>query len=114
MYQLHAVQQAFIEYGGAQCGICTPGMVMAAVDSSSASESTRPKFARGCRNLVAALNMKIRISCTGMRETVMPELDYTTNFVIDHVLVSMKSNTLYAADWPGHSSRPRSTIDIDM
>jgi len=30
--QLHAVQQAFIECGGAQCGICTPGMVMAAVD----------------------------------------------------------------------------------
>ena len=30
--KLHAVQQAFIEYGGAQCGICTPGMVLAAVD----------------------------------------------------------------------------------
>jgi carbon-monoxide dehydrogenase small subunit len=30
--QLHAVQLAFIECGGAQCGICTPGMVMAAVD----------------------------------------------------------------------------------
>ncbi len=30
--QLHAVQQAFIECGGAQCGICTPGMVLAAVD----------------------------------------------------------------------------------
>ena len=30
--QLHAVQQAFIDYGGAQCGICTPGMVIAAVD----------------------------------------------------------------------------------
>src|SRR3954462_590783 len=29
--QLHAVQQAFIEHGGAQCGICTPGMVLAAV-----------------------------------------------------------------------------------
>jgi aerobic carbon-monoxide dehydrogenase small subunit len=29
--QLHEVQQAFIECGGAQCGICTPGMVMAAV-----------------------------------------------------------------------------------
>ena len=26
------MQQAFIECGGAQCGICTPGMVMAAVD----------------------------------------------------------------------------------
>ena len=30
--QMHAVQQAFIDCGGAQCGICTPGMVMAAVD----------------------------------------------------------------------------------
>jgi aerobic carbon-monoxide dehydrogenase small subunit len=29
--QLHGVQQAFIECGGAQCGICTPGMVLAAV-----------------------------------------------------------------------------------
>jgi carbon-monoxide dehydrogenase small subunit len=30
--ELHAVQQAFIEHGGAQCGICTPGMILAAVD----------------------------------------------------------------------------------
>ena len=30
--QLNAVQEAFIETGGAQCGICTPGMVMAAVN----------------------------------------------------------------------------------
>jgi aerobic carbon-monoxide dehydrogenase small subunit len=30
--QLHAVQQAFIACGGAQCGICTPGMVIAAVN----------------------------------------------------------------------------------
>jgi len=30
--QLHAVQQAFIDHGGAQCGICTPGMILAAVD----------------------------------------------------------------------------------
>src|SRR2546423_8272933 len=29
--QLHAVQEAFIECGGAQCGICTPGMVLAAI-----------------------------------------------------------------------------------
>jgi aerobic carbon-monoxide dehydrogenase small subunit len=29
---LHAVQQAFLTHGGAQCGICTPGMVMAAVN----------------------------------------------------------------------------------
>jgi aerobic carbon-monoxide dehydrogenase small subunit len=28
--RLHVVQQAFITHGGAQCGICTPGMVLAA------------------------------------------------------------------------------------
>jgi carbon-monoxide dehydrogenase small subunit len=30
--ELHVVQQAFIDHGGAQCGICTPGMVIAAVN----------------------------------------------------------------------------------
>lgn len=27
---LHKIQQAFIDHGGAQCGICTPGMLLAA------------------------------------------------------------------------------------
>jgi carbon-monoxide dehydrogenase small subunit len=29
--ELHPVQKAFYENGGAQCGICTPGMILAAV-----------------------------------------------------------------------------------
>jgi aerobic carbon-monoxide dehydrogenase small subunit len=29
---LHQVQSSFLECGGAQCGICTPGMIMAARD----------------------------------------------------------------------------------
>src|SRR5579863_1665904 len=29
---LHAVQQAFITHGGVQCGICTPGMILAALN----------------------------------------------------------------------------------
>jgi carbon-monoxide dehydrogenase small subunit len=28
--ELHPLQQAFLKCGGAQCGICTPGMLMAA------------------------------------------------------------------------------------
>ena len=28
---LHAVQRCFLETGGAQCGICTPGMILASI-----------------------------------------------------------------------------------
>jgi len=28
--QLNALQKAFLECGGAQCGICTPGMILSA------------------------------------------------------------------------------------
>jgi carbon-monoxide dehydrogenase small subunit len=30
--QLNTVQQAFLSFGGAQCGICTPGMILATVN----------------------------------------------------------------------------------
>jgi carbon-monoxide dehydrogenase small subunit len=29
--ELHPVQQSFLKHGGAQCGICTPGMTLAAL-----------------------------------------------------------------------------------
>ncbi len=36
---LHPVQQAFVEVGGAQCGICTPGMIMATIQLLSENPS---------------------------------------------------------------------------
>jgi carbon-monoxide dehydrogenase small subunit len=30
--ELHPVQQAFVEHHGLQCGFCTPGMILTAVD----------------------------------------------------------------------------------
>ena len=38
--RLHPVQQAFIDYGGFQCGICTPGQIMAA--KALLDENTSP------------------------------------------------------------------------
>lgn len=46
--QLHAVQQAFIECGGAQCGICTPGMIIAAVSLLEKTPNpTEPEIRNG-------------------------------------------------------------------
>lgn len=39
---LHPVQAAFVAHGGAQCGICTPGMVLAAVALLEAAPNPTP------------------------------------------------------------------------
>jgi len=36
--RLHKIQQAFLECGGAQCGICTPGMLMATAQLLESSQ----------------------------------------------------------------------------
>ena len=46
--ELHAMQQAFYEMGGAQCGICTPGMILAAayyLDHRDEAEDVREALA---------------------------------------------------------------------
>jgi carbon-monoxide dehydrogenase small subunit len=46
--RLHAVQQAFLTYGGAQCGICTPGMILAAVNLLARNpQPTEPQIREG-------------------------------------------------------------------
>lgn len=64
--QLHPVQEAFREHHGLQCGFCTPGMIMSAVDllqhNSSPSEREVREWLEGnlCRctgyhNIVKAI-----------------------------------------------------------
>jgi len=63
---LHPMQQAFHEKHGLQCGFCTPGMVMSAVDFASRNPSPQPEQVRawlegnfcrctGYQNIVAAV-----------------------------------------------------------
>ncbi len=45
---LHVLQEAFLECGGAQCGICTPGMILAAVHLlKEKPEPTREEIREG-------------------------------------------------------------------
>ena len=61
--KLHPLQQAFIEYGGLQCGFCTPGMILTAKtlldENASPTEEEIIQFMQGniCR-------------CTGYKKIV--------------------------------------------
>jgi carbon-monoxide dehydrogenase small subunit len=43
---LHVLQQAFLECGGAQCGICTPGMILAAAHLLNGKPEPTPEEIR--------------------------------------------------------------------
>ncbi len=42
--KLHPVQEAFRENHGLQCGFCTPGMIMTAVDMIRRIPDARPRY----------------------------------------------------------------------
>ena len=56
--ELHPIQQAFLNCGGAQCGICTPGMLMAA--THLLANNSRPNMAEIREGLAGNL-----CRCTG-------------------------------------------------
>jgi aerobic carbon-monoxide dehydrogenase small subunit len=58
--ELHPLQQAFLHCGGAQCGICTPGMLMAA--TQLLANNPRPTVAEIREGLAGNL-----CRCTGFK-----------------------------------------------
>ena len=62
--RLSTVQEAFLEYGGAQCGICTPGMILAAIhllNKKPRADDWR-KFRRAFQAICAAARGTFRFS----------------------------------------------------
>jgi carbon-monoxide dehydrogenase small subunit len=61
--RLHPVQEAMIAHGGVQCGMCTPGMLMAA--AYLASNNARPTESQARRAIAGNL-----CRCTGYARIV--------------------------------------------
>lgn len=61
--QLHPIQEAFMEFGGLQCGICTPGMIL----SAKALLDENPKPSKEEIRFALAGNL---CRCTGYQKIV--------------------------------------------
>jgi carbon-monoxide dehydrogenase small subunit len=77
--ELHAIQNAFIEDGGAQCGYCTPGMLMmskALLDENPAPSEEDIRFALSgnlCRCTgYAKIIQAVQDAATMMRNKTVP------------------------------------------
>ena len=61
--ELHPVQKAFVEYGGLQCGYCTPGIILSAVGFLESGEEPTEE------NIKHALGGNL-CRCTGYSKVV--------------------------------------------
>ena len=76
---LGAIQRAFVEYGGAQCGICTPGMILAAEGAAfdRVGAADRVRCARG----LGGQHLSLHGICPHLRECP-PSDRARTGFVV--------------------------------
>ena len=81
---LHPLQQAFLDCGGAQCGICTPGMLMAATQLLSINP--HPNLAEIREGLAGNL-----CRCTGFKR------------IFDSVTAAAAERQLQATEQPAHA-----------
>ena len=61
--KLHPMQKAFLDHGGTQCGMCTPGMI---VSAAAWAASAGPKTEAACRKALAGNLCR----CTGYQHIV--------------------------------------------
>ncbi len=71
--RLHPMQTCFIQEGGAQCGICTPGMILAAVayanDPDSAEDAREALAGNLCRCTgYTRILEAVRVAMVGMKK----------------------------------------------
>ena len=71
---LHTIQQAFIDHGGFQCGICTPGQVMGTYPLSPKTS----QLARTDKNHVKIFNLAEHLKCqnqTQLQSLTLSQVD---------------------------------------
>ena len=81
---LHPLQQAFLDCGGAQCGICTPGMLMAATQLLSINP--HPNLAEIREGLAGNL-----CRCTGFMR------------IFDSVIAAAATQSVHPTEQPAHA-----------
>ena len=131
--QLTDLQRAFHEYGAAQCGICTPGMLMAAVDLFKRNETPNEEQimdamggvlcrCTGYRNIVDAVKHVVRpngqsfehpdvgdaMGARALKTDGIQKVDGTEKYGADQA----PSDALWAraVRSPQHSSRRRRSV----
>ncbi|HMN82472.1 MAG TPA: molybdopterin-dependent oxidoreductase [Burkholderiaceae bacterium] len=90
---LSRLQRAFLEHGAAQCGICTPGMLMAAADTLR--RTPRPTEQQVCDGLGGVL-----CRCTGYRKIVEAVLAAAGTDAPDRVSCDRRLGAVPAANRP--------------
>ena len=105
---LHAVQEAFIECGGAQCGICTPGMVHRGACAARAHAAPPTRDPRGARRQPVPLHRLheiLRIGRARLPERAMR--DFCRNRSRWPPPISAEALTLLGVGAPGAWRPPR-------
>lgn len=117
--ELNHLQRAFAAYDAAQCGYCTPGMLMAATGILSGGSATAEDIEIGlggnyCRctgylNIVGAINHVAGSSCEGGRCDDCGSQDSSADGLLESITERVTGQPIFIADLP-HSEMLHATF----